>query len=56
MGLGDGDVRGFDFSERLFLELMFLEISVFIGENVEEVFLKCVRIILNKIDLGEVFD
>nr|XP_033811641.1 ras-related protein Rab-4B isoform X1 [Geotrypetes seraphini] len=31
-------------------ELMFLETSALTGENVEEAFLKCARIILNKID------
>lgn len=34
-------------------ELMFLETSALTGENVEEGFLKCARIILNKIDSGE---
>ncbi|KAF7663337.1 hypothetical protein LDENG_00211970 [Lucifuga dentata] len=34
-------------------ELMFLETSALTGENVEEGFLKCARIILNKIESGE---
>ncbi|XP_078102281.1 ras-related protein Rab-4B isoform X2 [Sander vitreus] len=34
-------------------ELIFLETSALTGENVEEGFLKCARIILNKIDSGE---
>lgn len=35
------------------VELIFLETSALTGENVEEGFLKCARIILNKIDSGE---
>lgn len=34
-------------------ELMFLETSARTGENVEEVFLKCARTILAKIESGE---
>ena len=34
------------------LELSFLETSALTGENVEEVFLKCTRTILSKIDGG----
>ncbi|XP_064403744.1 ras-related protein Rab-4B-like [Halichondria panicea] len=34
-------------------ELSFLETSALTGENVEEVFLKCTRTILTKIDAGE---
>lgn len=34
-------------------ELAFLETSALTGENVEEVFLKCTRTILTKIDGGE---
>ena len=34
-------------------ELAFLETSALTGENVEEVFLKCTRTILTKIDAGE---
>lgn len=34
-------------------ELSFLETSALTGENVEEVFLKCTRSILSKIDAGE---
>uniref|UniRef100_A0A8C5GA70 Ras-related protein Rab-4 n=1 Tax=Gouania willdenowi TaxID=441366 RepID=A0A8C5GA70_GOUWI len=34
-------------------ELMFLETSALTGENVEEGFLKCARLILNKIESGE---
>jgi Ras-related protein Rab-4B len=34
-------------------ELSFLETSALTGENVEEVFLKCARSILTKIDAGE---
>ncbi len=33
-------------------ELMFLETSARTGENVEEVFLKCARTILSKIESG----
>ena len=33
-------------------ELAFLETSALTGENVEEVFLKCTRSILSKIDAG----
>lgn len=33
-------------------ELSFLETSALTGENVEEVFLKCTRTILTKIDAG----
>lgn len=33
-------------------ELSFLETSALTGENVEEVFLKCTRSILAKIDAG----
>ena len=33
-------------------ELAFLETSALTGENVEEVFLKCTRSILTKIDAG----
>jgi Ras-related protein Rab-4B len=33
-------------------ELSFLETSALTGENVEEVFLKCTRTILTKIDGG----
>ena len=36
----------------LFAELMFLETSAMTGENVEESFLKCSRVILNKIENG----
>lgn len=36
------------------VELLFLETSALTGENVEEGFLKCARIILNKIDSGTV--
>ena len=36
----------------LFVELMFLETSAMTGENVEESFLKCSRVILNKIENG----
>eukprot|EP00824_Muranothrix_gubernata_P008908 TRINITY_DN21487_c0_g1_i1.p1 TRINITY_DN21487_c0_g1~~TRINITY_DN21487_c0_g1_i1.p1 ORF type:complete len:214 (-),score=36.57 TRINITY_DN21487_c0_g1_i1:21-662(-) len=35
-------------------DLMFLETSALTGEGVEEVFLKCARSILNKIDSGQV--
>ena len=35
------------------LELAFLETSALTGENVEEVFLKCTRTILTKIDAGK---
>eukprot|EP00794_Sanderia_malayensis_P019979 gene19979-21937_t len=34
-------------------ELMFLETSAMTGENVEEAFLKCSRVILNQIENGE---
>ena len=37
----------------LFPELMFLETSAMTGENVEESFLKCSRVILNKIENGK---
>ena len=37
----------------LVLELAFLETSALTGENVEEVFLKCTRTILTKIDAGK---
>ncbi len=36
----------------LCVELSFLETSALTGENVEEVFLKCTRTILTKIDGG----
>lgn len=36
-------------------ELSFLETSALTGENVEEVFLKCTRSILSKIDAGQWF-
>ena len=35
------------------LELMFLETSAMTGENVEESFLKCSRVILNRIENGK---
>jgi Ras-related protein Rab-4B len=35
------------------IELAFLETSALTGENVEEVFQKCTRSILTKIDAGE---
>ena len=35
------------------IELAFLETSALTGENVEEVFLKCTRTILTKIDGGK---
>lgn len=37
----------------LYIELSFLETSALTGENVEEVFLKCTRSILSKIDAGQ---
>ena len=36
-----------------YAELSFLETSALTGENVEEVFMKCARTILAKIDAGE---
>ena len=38
----------------IYAELSFLETSALTGENVEEVFLKCARTILTKIDEGSV--
>ena len=36
------------------VELMFLETSALTGENVEEMFLKCARSILTKIESGTI--
>ena len=40
------------FSLIIIIELSFLETSALTGENVEEVFSKCTRSILTKIDAG----
>ena len=43
-------------SSSSFAELAFLETSALTGENVEEVFTKCTRSILSKIDAGTVIN
>ena len=49
---GGGVDTSFEFPLLLHAELSFLETSALTGENVEEVFLKCTRTILAKIDAG----
>lgn len=38
----------------IFLEMMFLEASAFSGDGVEEMFFKCARSILSKIETGQI--